>query len=222
MTPNDVYDKYIVKAEKNSTNDNFSTDRGKVALLYNELSVRVIQFYLHNRQLDVKKDIQALLVDNLELDLELEEEGYSLFSLPQDFLSWSSASATGSKGTCSNEHIDLFELRDEDKSNILTSSFFSPSFDYREAPYNYTGDRLKVYKEVGMSIDKTFLTYYKYPIKIQLQDPDNPESTFQNVQIELPEKVVDRIVSAMVGDFKINNADPSFQFDKQRQNENIS
>jgi len=73
-----------------------------------------------------------------------------------------------------------------------------------------------------MSIDKTFLTYYKYPIKIQLQDPDNPESTFQNVQIELPEKVVDRIVSAMVGDFKINNADPSFQFDKQRQNENIS
>jgi len=138
MTPNDVYDKYIVKAEKNSTNDNFSTDRGKVALLYNELSVRVIQFYLHNRQLDVKKDIQALLVDNLELDLELEEEGYSLFSLPQDFLSWSSASATGSKGTCSNEHIDLFELRDEDKSNILTSSFFFHPLLTIERPHTIT------------------------------------------------------------------------------------
>jgi hypothetical protein len=222
MTPNDIYEKYIVKAEKNSTNDNFSTDRGKVALLYNELSIRMIQFYIHNRQLDIAKDIQVLLVDNAELGLEESEESYSLFNLPQDFLTWSSASAIGSKGTCSNQHIDLFELRDENKSNILTSSFFSPSFDYREAPYNYTGDRLKVYKEVGMTINKAFLTYYRNPIKIQLQDPDNPESTFQNVQIELPEQVVDRIVSAMVGDFKINNADPSFQFDKQRQNENIS
>jgi hypothetical protein len=222
MTPNDVYERYLVKAEKNSTNDNFSTDRGKVALLYNELSVRLIQFYLHNRQLDVKKDIQVLLIDNIELGLEESKENYNLFNLPSDFLSWSSARATGSKGACSNEHIDLFELRDEDKSNIVTSSFFSPSFDYREAPYSYAGNQIKVYKEVGMEINKTFLTYYKYPIKIQLQDPDNPESTFQNVQIELPEKVVDRIVSAMVGDFKINNADPSFQFDKQRQNENIS
>jgi hypothetical protein len=222
MTPNDVYDKYITKSEKNSTNDNFSTDKGKVALLYNELSVRLIQFYLRNRQLDSKIDIQVLLVDSLKLGLEESKESYSLFNLPQDFLSWSSASATGSKGNCSNQYIDLFELRDEDKSNILTSSFFSPSFDYREAPYNYVGNKLKVYKETDMAIDEAFLTYYKNPKQITLQDPDNPESAFQNVQIELPEQVVDRIVSAMVGDFKINNADQSFQFDKLRQNENIS
>lgn len=222
MTPNDIYEKYIVKAEKNSTNDNFSTDRGKVALLYNELSVRVVDFYLNNRQLDTLKDIQVLLVDNEELTPLESKENYVFFELPSDFLSWSSARATASKGDCTGEEITLFELRDEDSGNIITSSFFSPSFDYREVPYNFTKNQLKVYKESGMDIDEAFLTYYKYPVRIQLQDPDNPESMFQNVQIELPEKVVDRIVSAMVGDFKMNNSDQSFQVDKLRQNENIS
>lgn len=222
MTPNDIYEKYLVKAEKNSTNDNFSTDRAKVALLYNELSVRVIEFYLNNRQLDSKKDIQVLLVDDKELTPEVSTENYTYFELPGDFLDWSSARAVGSKGECTNADISMFELRDEDKSTVLNSSFFSPSFDYREVPYNYTKDRVKVYKESGMDIDKTFLSYYKYPLQITLQDPENPESMFNDIQIELPEKVVDRIVSAMVGDFKMNNSDQSFQVDKMRQNENIS
>lgn len=222
MTPNDIFEKYLVKAEKNSTNDNFSTDRGKVALLYNELSVRVIEFYLNNRQFDSKKDIQVLLVDDKELAIMDYTDTYAYFELPEDFLDWSSARAVSSKGDCLDQDISMFELRDEDKSGVLNNSFFSPSFDYREVPYNYTKDRVKVYKESGMDIDKTFLSYYKYPIRIQLQDPENPESAFQDVQIELPEKVVDRIVSAMVGDFKMNNSDQSFQVDKLRQNDNIS
>lgn len=222
MTAYDIFEKYLVKAEKNSTNDNFSTDRGKVALLYNELSVRLIEFYLNNRQFDSKKDIQVLLVDDKELAIMDYTDTYAYFELPEDFLDWSSARAVASKGDCLDQDISMFELRDEDKSGVINNSFFSPSFDYREVPYNYTKDRVKVYKESGMDIDKTFLSYYKYPIKIQLQDPENPESAFQDVQIELPEKVVDRIVSAMVGDFKINNSDPSFQTEKLRQNENIS
>lgn len=222
MTPNDIYEKYLVKAEKNSTNDNFSTDRAKVALLYNELSVRVIEFYLNNRQLDSKKDIQVLLVDDKELAIIDYTDTYAYFELPDDFLDWSSSRAVASKGECTDVDISMFELRDEDKATVLNSSFFSPSFDYREVPYNYTKDRVKVYKESGMDIDKTFLSYYKYPLQITLQDPENPESMFNNIQIELPEKVVDRIVSAMVGDFKMNNSDQSFQVDKMRQNENIS
>src|SRR5699024_2999569 len=118
-----------------------------------------------------------------------------------------------SKGSCKNEDIRLFEIRDEDR-DIMNSEFFSPSFDYRETPYNYSNNHIKVYVEDGMTIDKIYLSYYKYPTKIALINPENPESGFTNTEINLPDEVLNRIVSAMVGDFKINNSDPSFQADK--------
>lgn len=222
MTPNKVYDKYLLKVEKNSTNDNFSTSKGQFAELYNELSVRVIKFFLNNRNLDNLKDIQVLLVNDLPIVPENSEEGFQLFPLPKDFFSWSFARAKANKGECKEQDISLFEIRDEDRANIINNTLYSPSFRYREAPYNFTENFLKVYTESGMDITKLFLSYYRYPNKITLQNPDNPESDFEQVELKLPEHVIDRIISAMVGDFKISNADPSFEVEKFRQNENIN
>lgn len=222
MNPNRIYEKYITKVEKNSTNDNFSTDKFKFAELYNELSVRVIKFFLNNRNLDAQKDIQVLLVNDTPITPEKSTEDYFLFPLPKDFLSWSFVRAKASKGKCKEKDISLFEIKDEDRADYINSSLFSPSFDYREAPYNFTENFLKVYTEQGMDINNVLLSYYKYPIKIQLQNPENPESDFTETEIELPEHVVDRIVSAMTGDFKISNSDPSYEVEKFRQNENIA
>lgn len=222
MNPNRIYEKYITKVEKNSTNDNFSTDKSKFAELYNELSVRLVKFYLNNRNLDVQKDIQVLLVNDTPITPENFTENYFLFPLPKDFLSWSFVSAKASKGNCKNKTISLFEIKDEDRADFLNNSLFSPSFNYREAPYNFSENFLKVYTEQGMDINKVLLSYYKYPLKIQLQNPENPESDFTETEIELPEHVVDRIVSAMSGDFKISNFDPSYEVEKMRQNENIT
>ena len=221
MTPNRVYEKYLTKVEKNSTNDNFSTDKGKFKDLYNELSVRLIKFYLNNRNIDNLKDIQVLLVDDKSLTLDSSKDIYNLYKLPSNFLSWSYARAKASKGKCKDKNISLYEIKDEDRADFLQSSFYKPSFDYREVPYNFSEDFLKVYKETGMDITKVFMTYYKYPTKIKLQDPENPESDFEDTVIKLPEHIVDRIVSAMAGDFKISNSDPSFEGEKFRQNENI-
>lgn len=222
MTPNRIYEKYLTKVEKNSTNDNFSTDKGKFAQLYNELSVRLVKFFLNNRNLDTLKDIQVLLVNDTPIEPAKSEEIFSLFSLPKDFLSWSFVRGVASKGECKNTPISLFEIRDEDRADIINNTLFSPSFSYREAPYNFSENFVKVYKEQGMDINKVYLSYYKYPKQIHLQDPENPESDFTQTEIELPEHIVDRIVSAMVGEFKISNSDPSFEYDKMRQNENIA
>jgi len=222
ITAEDVYEKYIEKSEKNGTNDNFSTSRGKWASLYNELAPRLIKFFVNNRNLDNLKDIQVLLVDDKNLEAGPKDNKSSKFKLPKDFLAWSSERAIASKGKCKQQDISLFEIRDDDRRSIIGDSFFKPSFEYRETPFNYTENFIKVYKEEGMDINNVYLTYYKYPKKIELQDPDNPESSFSQVELELPEHIIDRIVSAMVGDFKISNADPSFQTEKVRQNENIT
>jgi hypothetical protein len=221
MTPNRVYEKYLSKVEKNSTNDNFSTDKGKAAELYNEMSVRLIKFFLNNRQVDNLKDIQVLLVDDTPIVPETSKEEYDLFPLPKDFLSWSYISAKATKKDCKNQNISLYEIKDEDRADFLSNELFKPSFSYREFPYNFSNNKVKVYKEEGTKVTKILLSYYKYPKKIELQDPENPESNFTQTELELPEHIIDRIISAMVGDFKISNSDPFFELEKMRQNENI-
>jgi len=222
MTPNRLYEKYITKAEKNSTNDNFSTDKFKFVQLYNELSVRLVKFFLNNRNIDNLKDIQVLLVNDTPIAPAFKKQDFNLFSLPKDFLSWSYVSAKANKGECKKQDIYLYEIKDEDRADYLTSSLFKPSFHYREVPYNFTEDFVKVYKEKGMDIYKILLSYYKYPKKIKLQDPENPESDFIQENLDLPEHIIDRIISAMVGDFKISNESPSYEVEKLRQNENIN
>jgi hypothetical protein len=221
MNPNRLYEKYLIKVEKNSTNDNFSTDRGKFAELYNEISVRFIKLFLNNRNFDNLKDIQVLLINDLPLTPDISQEDFKSFQLPPNFLSWSFAKAKASKGECTEQDIGLYEIRDEDRADFTNNTFFKPSFAFREAPYNYTENNIKVYTEEGMTITELLLTYYKYPKKIILQDTENPESQFEDTEIELPEHIVDRIISGMVGDFKINTSDPTYEIEKFRQNENV-
>src|SRR5699024_1114011 len=152
------------------------------------------------------------------INSNIREEDYKL---PDDFFDWASIKATASKGICLNKDIELYEISNEDRNRVLHNEFLKPSFDYREAPYTYVSNNIKIFVEEGMTTD-LYLTYYKKPKRIKMIDPDYPEGQFQDVNIELKESVVDRIVSAMVVDFKINNEESTFQMDKLRQNENIS
>lgn len=218
----DLYERYIVKAEKNSTNDYFSTDRQKFALLYNELSKRVLKLYSRNRKVNIRKEIQNLLIDDKKVSDPQKHLDHFDFDIPKDFFDWSFVRAVGGNEKCSNEKIDLYEIRDEDRGSFMTNGFLKPSFSYREAPYLYSEDKVKVFVEDGMHIDKIYISYYRKPKEIKLQNPEDPESQFQQIDIEIKDEVLDRIISAMVGDFKINNEDEAFQLDKQRQNENIA
>lgn len=221
-TAEEAYKRYIIKSEKNGTNSNLSTNRERFVVMYNELSVRHIKWYLNNRQYDELKDIQVLLVDDKRLDPEQTHNDHVDFKLPDNYLEGSYAWARAQKGKCTNVRIELFEIRDEDRGQILTDSFFGPSFDYREFPYHLSQDRIKVYKEKDSEVKDIYLSYYRRPNQIGLLDEDNPESGFDpSKKIELPDQVLDRIISAMVGDFKLNNESPAFQADKFREKENI-
>ena len=221
-TAQEAYERYIVKSEKNGTNNNISTDRGRFVTLYNELNNRVTKWYLNNRQLDEIKDIRALLIDDKKIAPHSKHLDHYDFKLPEDYFDQSFVRAVGENGKCKNEDIYLYEIKDEDRGSIMNDDLYGPSFDYRESPYTFAGDKLKVYVEKDTKLDKIYLSYYRYPNKIALLDPDNPESGFDpSKEIEFGDEVLDRIISAMVGDFKINTENPSFQAEKFREKENL-
>lgn len=222
-TAEEAYERYIVKSEKNGTNNNLSTDRGRFVTLYNELKNRVTKWYLNNRQSNELHSIKVLLQDDKPIRPERPKHlDHFDFKLPKDFFQQSFVRAVGEKGKCTGQDIYLYEIKDEDRGSIMGDELYGPSFDYRESPYTFAKDTLKVYVEKDVTLEKIYLSYYKFPNKIGLLDPDNPESGFDpSKEIEFNDDVLDRIISAMVGDFKINNENPSFQADKLREKENL-
>lgn len=223
ITAQDAYERYLVKVERNGTNNNIATDKMRFVMMYNELKNRVIKWYLNNRDKVEIKDIQVLLVDDKKIAPGKVHLDHIDFELPKDFLGDSYVRAIGSKGKCKGQKIRLYEIRTEDRGQILDDEYTQPSFSYRECPYTFSEGKIKVYVEEGMKIDSLYMSYYRYPNKIALINEEDETSDFDDrYKIELPDEVLDRVISAISGDFKINTENQAFQLDKLREKENLN
>lgn len=211
-----VYQKYLIKVEGNITNDNIATDRGKFVILYNEGQNKYTEWLLDKRGEDDIKYIQTLLVKDRKIVSDNFTENYFNFSLPKDYFDFVNVYANCSQGTCKNVKVDLFDLEGESENEIMQDEHNCPSFLWREAPFIISSDSIKVLY-LDFSVEEIILTFYRYPKQIALLDPNDPESQFDNsISLDFDNKVIDRIVSLIAGEFELNNENPFFQQQKQR------
>ena len=212
MKTSELYDRYILKSEKNSTNDGISTDRQRFVELYNEWQIRFLEYYYDLKNEDDFRYIESLLIlDHKIKDSKKSREFYS-FELPNNYFDLSSVYALGSKGNCKNKKIDLLiEVNDINKDIYLSDENTKPSFEYRESIYTVASKNVNVYYD-DFHIDSLILSYYRYPKKLRLQNPDNPESDFDDsFDIDFDDKSINRIISATVGGFDVNNKSDRWQ-----------
>ena len=86
-----------------------------------------------------------------------------------------------------------------------------PSFEYRESFYTIASGNINVYY-TDFDIDSTILSYYRYPKKIRLINPENPESDFDDsFDVDFDEKSINKIISATVAGFDMNNNSDRWQ-----------
>jgi hypothetical protein len=207
----EAYDKYLIKSEKNSINDGLSTDKGRFVVLYNEYQNRVIEYIYEKKNEDDIRYIQTLLVESYPIKYSNKKEDSYLFKLPENYFDLSTVYGNGSKNSCVNQKIDLFEIKDFDRNYILSDEFTSPSFEYREAPYIISDNNVKIFTN-DFTIDSIILSYYRYPLQVRLLDSNNPESDFDDTfDLDFDDKVIDRIISASVGGFDLNNNSERWQ-----------
>lgn len=210
MKPSEAYEKYLVKSEKNGTNDGLSTDKGRFILLYNEFQNRFTEFIYERKNEDDLRQIQTLLVNDKKI-VGSRNGDHFLFPLYFDYFEHSSLSVFGSKDTCTKKPFEvLTEIKDLEKDKYLSSPNYIPSFEYRETLYSFTSDNVKVYT-TDFDIPYILHTYYRYPKKIQLIDQYNPESDFIETELDFDDKVIDRIISASVGGFFLNDSSEAWQ-----------
>lgn len=215
MQVEQAYQKYLIKVERNGTNDNIATDRGRFVILYNESSNRYVEHILQNSKgEDDIEYIQNLLVLEKEISDSVKTKTAYKFQIPEDYFFYSNVFAMCTKEKCT-DRMELYKLKEENKNEYLQDEYYKPSFLWREAPYNLTSNKVNVYYD-DFKVDKIYLSYYRYPNQIALINPKNPESKFNELKkIEFDDKVTDRILSICAGEFSLNNADPIFQAQKQ-------
>lgn len=210
----EVKERYIIKAEKNGTNDNITTDNYRFCLNFNESQNKFLTLQLQNRGIDDVRYIQKFLVLDKNISPENTSENKVNFKLPKNYFDLSSARAKAHSNGC-QALIELVEVQTENLNEIMFNEFLKPSFDWREAPYTINSDQLSIYKD-NFTIDSLLLNYYRYPNQIKLQDSENPESEFGSEQIEWDDKSLDDIISLMVVNFDINEGNSRFQMNTIR------
>lgn len=216
MITSRAYEKYLLKIQENGTNDNLPVSRDYFVAIFNEAQNKYAEWHLDKRNSDERRNIQMLLVPDLIIENSTKVLDHYDFTLPEDYFDFSSTYCFGSKGSCLNKRISLFEIKDENKEELLTDESNKPSFLHRESLYQLVGSKVLVYTD-DFTIDKLALTYYRYPQQVKLQDPTNPESPFDDtVNPEFEDRVVDRIISIAAGDYDLNGNNPRFQAQQQR------
>ena len=108
MKTSEAYDRYLIKTEKNSTNDNISTDKQRFVEQYNEYQIRFLEYFYDRKNTDDFRYIESLLIPAKRLDKSDRKSEYYSFNLPNNYFNLSSVYALGSKGKCKNKKIDLF------------------------------------------------------------------------------------------------------------------
>lgn len=214
MDTNKAYQKFIIKINKNATTDSIACDKGKFTVLINEAQNKFQEFILDKKGDDEIRYIQHLLVEDHLISSSSPHKDSQDFELPADYFDLSNVSAEITKDTCTKQKADLFEIKNDDRNNILSDEFNKPSFKYREAPYNLSSNKIKVYKE-DFSIDNITLSYYRYSKQIELLDSNDPESDFKiSTNLEWDNKTADRIISLAASEFELNNGSDKYQANK--------
>ena len=220
-TTEQAFIKFQIKINENYESSKIGIDRGRFVVIYNEAQNKMIEIILNRKGTDDYTYIQNILVPNKEILRNTSIDNADVFLMPEDLLNLSSAYSKATKDKCIGIKITLFDIKDDNKTEVLQDEFNKPSFIAREAPFSIGGDKIFLYKD-NFTHDKLFLSYYRYPKQIKLLDPDNPESRFdESVNPEFDDLLLDRILSLAASEFEINVESPKYQVDRMRATEQL-
>ena len=218
MKIEDAYNEYKLKAEKNITNDGLSTDRGRFCMRFNEKAVVFLRTLLQSKGLDDVRYAEKFLITKRPISYASKTKETYNFKLPEEFFDLGDVAGIVSTDKCKEQPINLYETSPENYTEALRNENTKPSFKWRESLYTLSDNSVKVFYN-DFTVDKILLTYYRYPKSIVQEDPDNPESQFnESIPIEWDDKSIYKIIDLCVLDYDITSNNPRTQADILRIN----
>jgi hypothetical protein len=217
MKIDEAYLRFLNQVNKNLTNNKVNVDKPRFILLYNDIRNRYIEWILEKRNEDAIRYISPLLTPNKKLDKAGKKHTYDDFNLPNDYFDLANLHIHASNSNCKGIEVKAWEVKVEDVEEKYNDEFQKPSLAYRETFYHTADNKVLIYKK-DFDIQEAFLSYYRYPEKVDIEGYIHPDGTAsQNVDPELDDKVVGRVLVAMSKEFSaINDDTQGYQVDNSR------
>lgn len=197
MTSTETYKKFELKINKLSTNDNIDISPGEFVLIYNEQQNKKFEFDFRDRSTRKIDMVQKLIVKNSPLTKRVVENNYNYsdFKLPSNYFDYISSYSLATSGPCKDRVIYNEELKLANENILYKDDYNTPSFDYQEGFVSLANDGLQVYTN-GFEVTNTFMTYYRYPVEIDIEGYIKIDGTTlsTNINPELPDSYVDKII----------------------------
>jgi hypothetical protein len=157
-----------------------------------------------------KDDLQKLLIK--EPVSSVKKDGYYEGNLPENYLQWKRVDVYANKDCCDKRRMTVYLAEEGNLNQLLRDKAKQPNFDWAETFATLINNTVHLYTNNEFEIGDSYLTYYRQPIKIQIQNCSDPytgitstaevQSEFKDDIIEL---IIDEAVSIIAGDIESGN-----------------
>lgn len=207
MTSIEAYKKFELKVNKLSTNDNVDISPGEFVLVYNEQQIKWFEDMFRDRGTRYVDAVQKLISHDQELILDKDNSNHTDFKLPDNYFDYINSYSLADNGVCKDRVIYNEEIKIVNKNILYKDEYNTPSFDYQEGFITLAGNMLQVYKN-NFNITKTFLTYYRYPVNIDIEGYIKINGSASiTVDPELSDHYVDEVIDYCVREVTKDYAD---------------
>jgi hypothetical protein len=170
-----------------------------------------------------KDDLQKLLIKTplTSVKQDLYYEG----NVPQNYLQWKRVDIYAKKDCCDKRRMTVYLAEEGNLNQLLRDKSKQPSFEWAETFATLINDTVHLYTNNEFEVEEAYLTYYRQPVKIQIDgcsDPYTGITSTTNVDCEFKddiiELIIDEAVSILAGDIESGNQFSRTQESAERSN----
>jgi len=170
-----------------------------------------------------KDDLQKLLIKTplTSVKKDLYYEG----DVPVNYLQWKRVDIYAKKECCDKRRMTVYLAEEGNLNQLLRDKSKQPSFEWGETFATLINDTVHLYTNNEFEVEEAYLTYYRQPVKIQIDgcsDPYTGITSTTNVDCEFKddiiELIIDEAVSILAGDIESGNQFSRTQESAERSN----
>jgi len=168
MKAREIYKRYLLKINKNDSNEGVNILPSAFVLMFNTEQTRWLGEKLTHDSDNIKIDhLDGLFISDYEIKQVNKGTDWIEFSLPSNIYRHAYSFALVSKGNCSNIPFYYFEKKPLGFSVFINDDSNKAHFDYEEGPMVITQGKVKAYID-DFTIDKFLISYYRIPPAIDI------------------------------------------------------
>lgn len=218
MTSNEIYKRFLLKINKNDSNEGINILPSHFVLMFNSEALAWLGSKLDKDGDTIKlSHLDTMLEPDVELKVFKRYSDSVEFQLPDNFYRHASSFSIVDSSDCKGVKIFNFENKPLGFTSILADDFSKPQFDFEETPFIISHKKMRIYFD-DFSIKKVFATYYRVPTIIDIAGYTRIDDTpSEDIDSDLTLDNIDEILNRMAAEVsrQSENAE-GIQFAKDR------